>query len=180
MPADAVFVWHIQGGRYAGFRSVLLVQLLLGQDAGAMVCIGGEKLTKDRIKAGHVFSANLVTEKMLPMADYLGNKSGYDADKMNFQADIGKGEVLNVPVLTESPVNFELEVAQNIVLDGGEVFLCRIKNVLYDEALADDNSSEAERLKRIAPVSTTCETYLSYSGENLGAWGEPGKGFLRS
>ncbi len=145
-----------------------------------MVCIGGEKLTKDRIKAGHVFSANLVTEKMLPMADYLGNKSGYDADKMNFQADIGKGEVLNVPVLTESPVNFELEVAQNIVLDGGEVFLCRIKNVLYDEALADDNSSVAERLKRIAPVSTTCETYLSYSGENLGAWGEPGKGFLRS
>ncbi len=146
---------------------------------GAMVCIGGEKLTKDRIKAGHVFSANLVTEKLLPMADYLGIKSGYDADKMNFQADIGKGEVLNVPILTESPVNFELEVAQNMVLDGGEVFLCKIRNVLYDEALADENSSVGERLKKIAPVSTTCETYLSYTGEVLGAWGEPGKGFLK-
>ena len=147
---------------------------------GAMVCIGGEKLTKDRIKAGHVFSANLVTEKMLPMADYLGMKSGYDADKMNFQADIGKGEILNVPILTESPVNFELEVAQSIPLEDGEVFLCRIKNVLYDEMLADESSSVGERLRTIAPVSTTCETYFSYTGEVLGAWGEPGKGFTKN
>ena len=103
-------------------------------------------------------------------------KSGYDADKMNFQADIGKGEILNVPILTESPVNFELEVAQSIPLEDGEVFLCRIKNVLYDEMLADESSSVGERLRTIAPVSTTCETYFSYTGEVLGAWGEPGKG----
>ncbi len=49
---------------------------------GAMACIGGEKLTKDRIRTTGVFSANLVTEEMLPLADYFGNKAGYDADKM--------------------------------------------------------------------------------------------------
>lgn len=87
-----------------------------------MMCIDGEKLTKDRIKAGNVFSANLVTEKLLPMADYLGNKSGYDADKMNFHADIGKGEILDVPILMESPVNYELEVTQSIPFGEGEVF----------------------------------------------------------
>ncbi len=146
-------------------------------DVGAMVCIGGEKLTKDRIKAGNVFSANLVTERILPMADYLGNKSGYDADKMNFNTEIGRGEVLDVPVLAESPVNFELEVVKSIPLDGGEVFLCRIRNVLYNEELTDGEIPVGERLRKIAPVSTTCGTYFSYTGDVLGLWGEPGKGF---
>ena len=145
----------------------------------AMICIGGEKLTKDRIKAGNVFSANLVTQKLLPMADYLGNKSGYDEDKMNFDTAIGEGEVLDVPILRESPVNFELEVASSIPLDDGEVFLCRIRNVLYDEELTDESLSVGERLRRIAPISTTCGTYFSYTGEVLGAWGEPGKTFLK-
>ena len=144
-----------------------------------MMCIDGEKLTKDRIKAGNVFSANLVTEKLLPMADYLGNKSGYDADKMNFHADIGKGEILDVPILMESPVNYELEVTQRIPFGEGEVFLCRIRNVLYSEELTDQQISVGERLKNIAPISTTCNTYFSYTGEVLGSWGEPGKTFLK-
>ncbi len=145
----------------------------------AMICIGGEKLTKDRIKAGNVFSANLVTQKLLPMADYLGNKSGYDEDKMNFDTAIGEGKALDVPILKESPVNFELEVASSIPLGDGEVFLCRIRNVLYDEELTDESLSVGERLRRIAPISTTCGTYFSYTGEVLGAWGEPGKTFLK-
>lgn len=146
-------------------------------DLGAMMCIGGEKLTKDRIKAGNVFSANLVTEKILPMADYLGNKSGYDKDKMDFNVAIGKGEVLDVPILTESPVNFELEVTRTIPLDDGEVFLCRIRNVLYSEELADEKILVGDCLRKIAPVSTTCNTYFSFTGEVLGAWGDPGKTF---
>ncbi len=148
-------------------------------ELGVMMCIGGEKLTKDRIKAGNVFSANLVTEELLPMADYLGNKSGYDGDKMGFNVDIGKGEVLDVPILTESPVNFELEVTKSIPLDGGEVFLCKIRNMLYNEELADEKIPVGERLRRIAPISTTCCTYFSYTGEVLGAWGECGKKFLK-
>lgn len=148
-------------------------------EAGVMMCIGGEKLTKDRIKAGNIFSANLVTEKLLPMADYLGNKSGYDRDKMNFNVDIGKGAVLDVPILTESPVNYELEVTKSIPLDGGEVFLCKMRNVLYNEELMDEKISVGERLRNIAPIKTTCSTYFSYTGEVLGAWGEPGKTFLQ-
>ncbi|MCM1156682.1 MAG: flavin reductase family protein [Roseburia sp.] len=145
------------------------------EEVGVMMCIGDEKLTKDRIKAGKVFSANLVTEKILPLADYLGNKSGYDEDKMNIDAKVGKGAVLDVPVLLDSPVNFELEVVKNIPLNDGEVFLCKIRNVLHDEELADESTSVSERLKKIAPISTTCSTYFSYSGESLGAWGEPMK-----
>ena len=47
-------------------------------ELGVMACIGGEKLTKDRIHATGRFSANLVTEELLPLANHFGNKSGYD------------------------------------------------------------------------------------------------------
>lgn len=146
-------------------------------ELGVMACIGGNKLTKDRIQATKVFSANLVTEEMLPLADYLGTKEGYEKDKMDFSLETEKGAVLEVPVLSVSPVAFELEVAQSIPLDDGEVFLCKIRNVLMEEGLKDDSKTIEERIRSVAPISTTCETYFSWDGKSLGAWGAPKSDF---
>lgn len=149
-------------------------------ELGVMACIGGDKLTKDRIRETGVFSANLVTEAMLPLADYLGNKEGYSADKMNIGIEITKGSVLNVPVLSCSPWSFELEVSKSIILDDSEVFLCKIRNVLAEEGLFDEGKSMEQRLQEIAPISTTCSTYFSWSGKKLGAWGEPRMNFCKT
>lgn len=138
---------------------------------GIMACIGGEKLTKDRIRANGVFSANLVTEKLLPLADYLGNTDGYSKEKMNIPLQVEKGTVLDVPVLAESPVSFELEVAQMLPMDDGEVYLCKIRNVLIEEFLKDDTRSLEERISQIAPAHTTCQTYFGWDGKTIGPWG---------
>ncbi len=148
------------------------------KELGVMACIGGEKLTKDRIKATNVFSANLVTEEMLPMADYLGIKNGYDKDKMDFTLEVEKGEVLNVPTLACSPVTFELEVFKSVPLDDGEVFLCKIRNLQMDEKLIGKDKTQEELMRSIAPISTTCETYYSWVGKELGKWGGPQQTFL--
>jgi flavin reductase (DIM6/NTAB) family NADH-FMN oxidoreductase RutF len=142
---------------------------------GVMACIGGDKLTKDRIRETGVFSANLVTESILPLADYFGNTEGYTADKMNPSIQTIRGSVLNVPVLDSSPLAFELEVSKSIALDDGEVFLCKVRNVLMDEELTDPGKSVEQRIQSIAPVCTTCATYFSWSGKAMGAWGEPMK-----
>ena len=47
------------------------------KELGVMACIADEKLTKDRIRETGVCSASLVTENLLPLADYLGNTEGY-------------------------------------------------------------------------------------------------------
>jgi flavin reductase (DIM6/NTAB) family NADH-FMN oxidoreductase RutF len=148
-------------------------------ELGVMACIGGEKLTKDRIRATGVFSANLVTEAILPLADYFGNTDGYTADKMNVPVKTSRGAVLDVPILESSPLAFELEVAQSVSLHDGEVFLCRIRNVLVDEELADEEKSVEERIQAIAPVRTTCMTYFGWNGEALGKWGEPGQRIVK-
>jgi len=143
-------------------------------ELGAMCCIGGNKLTRENIERSRIFSANLVTEELLPVADYLGCVNGKDPDKMKVGLEIGKGKVLDVPILEKSPVTFELEVTDFIQKHDGEIMLCKIRNVLQDESLSSEESVE-KKLSRIAPVKTTAHTYLGYDGRNLGSWGEPMK-----
>lgn len=137
-----------------------------------MAAIGGDKLTRDRLHADGVFSANLVTEELLSTADYLGNISGYDENKMKIDLEIGKGTVLDVPVLASSPWTYELEVVQSLPQADGEIFLCRIRNILADEKLLEKGKTVEERIRSIAPVHTTCSTYFGWDGKALGAWGE--------
>ena len=144
-------------------------------EMGVMCCIGGDKLTRQNIEREKFFSANLVTEKMLPLADHFGNVKGEDPDKMKFKPETGRGEVLPVPILEDSPVVFELEVKEFVNLHDGEVIICKIRNVLQDEELSDPDISSEEKLAKIAPVRTTCTEYFSYSGKSMGKWGEPRK-----
>lgn len=144
-----------------------------------MACIGDEKMTKDLIRRKGVFSANLVSEPLLPLADYYGNVSGRDVpDKMKRLPTVERGQVLDVPVITESPVSFELKVVkeQNLC-PGTDLFLCRIENVLLDERLKDSSLSVIQRLELARPVSTVAEeTYVNFFGRELGKWGEPMRG----
>ena len=147
----------------------------LDTEMGVMACIGGDKLTKDRIHETKVFSANLVTEELLPIADYCGNTKGYSGKKKCVTVETEKGRVLNVPVLVKSPWVYELEVDRSIALDGGEVFLCKVRNVLADELLCDETLSVEERMNTIRPVLTIRQTYFGWDGTAVGSWGEPMK-----
>jgi len=142
-------------------------------ELAVMACIGGDKLTKDRIRENKVFSANLVTESLLQLADYLGNTEGYKKGKMDIPIEIEKGAVLDVPVLKNSPWVFELEVKQEIPLDGSDVFICRVRNTLVAGDLKDESISADERLRMAAPVVWIGEgQYHALNSKSLGKTGE--------
>ena len=142
-------------------------------ELGVMACIGGEKLTKDRIRVSKVFSANLVSESLLPLADYLGNTEGYTPEKMDIPIESERGMVLDVPVLKNSPWAFELEVQQSVPLHDGEVFFCKIRNTLVAKELTDDSISAEQRLRMTAPVAWIGEgSYLSLKHTALGKAGD--------
>ena len=143
-----------------------------------MTCIGEEKLTKDLIRKNGVFSANLVSEQLLPLADYYGCTDGRSTpDKMKYLPAVERGQVLDVPTIAESPVSFELEVKESIPMgDGSDIFLCLIRNVTQDEKLLDMTIPFTERLMQAAPVLCPGEeTYSSIDGRYLGKWGDPMK-----
>ena len=137
-----------------------------------MACIGENKLTLDRILEKKVFSANLVTEPLLPLADYFGSHSGYDDGKMRVDFAWEKGQALDVPVLSGSPVVFELEAEQIIPLNdqGSTLLVCKVHNVLVDPMLKDESIPLEEKLRRIAPVHTTCATYFDWQGNAIAPW----------
>ena len=138
-----------------------------------MACIGEDKLTRDRIRAEGVFSMNLVTKELLPLADFCGNTPGTNPEKKVRTPNTVKGEKLPVPVLADSPWSYELSVKRTVQLDGGgELYVCRIANILADEALADRNATVNERIYRIDPVCTTHQTYFDFSGNQVGVWGD--------
>ena len=144
-----------------------------------MICaIGGSKRTLENIRRNKVFSANLVVESNLPLADYFGTADGRDADKMDVEVEWEKGAVLPVPVLCSSPLNFELEVDKEITTGEQDevVLLCRIRNVLKEEALMDTSLTPEEIYQKVAAVCTSVDCdYLSWDGRHLGKWHERAK-----
>jgi flavin reductase (DIM6/NTAB) family NADH-FMN oxidoreductase RutF len=145
----------------------------LNDGVRVMASVGSGKLTSDRIRAGGVFSANLVSEELLPLADYCGHTMGYDENKMNIPLNIDKGAVLPVPVLSDSPWTYELEVEQTVTLSGSDIFICKIRNVLVAEELPDTSRSFDERLRRAAPaIAFGGGYYAALKPDTIGKWGD--------
>ncbi len=142
---------------------------------GVMACIGEEKLTKDLIREQGMFSANLVTRPLLPLADYYGTTPGRgNPGKMARLPTVEPGQVLRVPTIVESPVSFELKVVEERHLaNHSDVFLCSVRNVMVEESLTDTTLPFIQRLHKADPVITAgAARYASIGGEDLGAWGE--------
>ena len=145
---------------------------------GVICAIGGSKRTLENIRRNKVFSANLVVENNLPLADYFGTADGRDADKMDVTVEWEDGAVLPVPVLCSSPLSFELEADKEITTGKQDevVLLCRIRNVLKDEALLDTSLTPEEIYKKVAAVCTSVDcNYWSWDGRHLGTWHERAK-----
>ena len=146
-------------------------------ELGVICAIGGHKQTQERILANRVFSANLVTESNLALSDYFGTADGHDADKMDIPFAWERGHVLDVPVLTDCPFSFELEVDKIIPTneeEGDTVFICRIRNVLKNADLVDSGLPVDELMRKVGAVRTAGGIeYWSWDGRHLGAWHEP-------
>ena len=145
---------------------------------GVICAIGGSKRTLENIRRNKVFSANLVVESNLPLADYFGTADGRDGDKMDIDVEWEEGAVLPVPILCSSPLSFELEVEKEIRTGEQDqtVFLCKMRNTLKDETLLDASLTSVDIYKKVAAVCTSvnCD-YWSWDGRHIGKWNERAK-----
>lgn len=145
---------------------------------GIICAIGGSKRTLENIRRTGVFSANLVVENNLPLADYFGTADGRNADKMNVDVEWETGTVLAVPILGSSPLSFELEVDREISTGDHDetVLLCHIRNTLKSETLTNSSLTPQEIFRKTAAVRTCIHhDYWSWDGRYLGKWHERAK-----
>ena len=112
---------------------------------------------------------NLTTESMAWATDYCGVRSGRDVDKWK---ETGltpkKANVVDVPVIKESPVNIECRVVKVEELGSHHMFIADVVAVDVDEAYMDEK--DTFHLSMAKPLAYSHGRYYGM-GEELGSFG---------
>ncbi len=102
-----------------------------------LVSMNPAHYTTDGIKKAKKFSLNLVSEEMLPKADYVGSVSGAYADKSHvFEYTLGKN---GTPIIKEAPVSIECNVDETFEMRGYQNFVCAIAHTYVSPSVLDKN-----------------------------------------
>lgn len=122
----------------ANFAPITWVSVTQEKDEEYMLVISmfGTKRTKENVQRTGIFSANLVSVDMLPLMDYFGSHHASDGPKDGAAYEVGRGEVLEVPVLEQSRWVYECEVARIVETGNSTTFFCPIRNIQMDERLS--------------------------------------------
>jgi flavin reductase (DIM6/NTAB) family NADH-FMN oxidoreductase RutF len=135
-----------------------------------MLCNGGETKTKENILKTKVFSANLVSQNILNIADYLGHNSGQDGQKNKIEYKYNNGKLVDVPIIEDSKWIFECELIKTIELCGSIIIIGKIKNIQIDKILENMDREKID-LKKLDPVIYSPYNYFSIN-EKIGECGE--------
>jgi len=137
---------------------------IIGHDR-IMVSLAKPHYTNKGIKQTHYLTVNMVSESMLPKADRVGCVSGNTESKAQvFAYNTGK---TGAPIVEESPLVMECEVADIYETEGFENFICKIIAVHAEESILDSNGKIDYNLFK--PVLFEMPTYKYLrTGEVIG------------
>ena len=127
---------------------------IIGHDR-IMVSLYKPHHTNQGIRATDRLSVNVVDEKLLPRADYVGITSGAKTDKSGvFKWHLGEGRT---PVIEDSPLVMECEVVDNYETETFDNFICKINATHVEEDCLNENGKvDYNKLK---PVLFEMPTY---------------------
>ena len=137
---------------------------IMGHDR-IMISLAKAHYTNQGIKENGVLSVNLVDERLLPKADYVGSVSGANTDKSQvFNLTIG---LSGAPMIADSPLVMECKVVDNYETDGFDNFVLSIENTHVEEQyLTEQGKIDYGKLKPVLFEMPTYE-YLK-TGEIIG------------
>ena len=137
---------------------------IIGHDR-ILVSLASPHFINGAIKREGKLSVNLVSEEMLPEADYAGSVSGAKEDKSGlFAYEMGAA---GTPVIGKSPLAMECSVVDLYPTPNFESFICKIENTYVEEAcLNEAGKIDYHALKPVMFEFPTYE-YLK-TGEVLG------------
>ena len=133
------------------------------------ISVRPERYSYHMMKETGEFVVNLTTESMAWATDYCGVRSGRDVDKWK---ETGltpeKANVVDVPVIKESPVNIECRVVKVEELGSHHMFIADVVAVDVDEAYMDEK--DTFHLSMAKPLAYSHGRYYGM-GEELGSFG---------
>ena len=104
---------------------------IIGHDR-LLVSLASQHFINSKIKETKKLSINLVSEEILPDADYVGSVSGNMTDKSDvFEYEMGDG---GTPAIKSSPLSIECDVEDIYETKGFENFIVRFTNTYVNES----------------------------------------------
>ena len=103
------------------------------------ISVRPERHSYEMIKNSGEFVINLTTKQLTRATDFCGVRSGRDIDKFK-EARLTKEEaqVVDAPIIAESPVNIECKVTEVKELGSHDMFLAKVVGVTIDNQYMDD------------------------------------------
>lgn len=131
------------------------------------ISVRPERYSYDIIKKNMEFVINITTEELAYATDWCGVKSGKDFNKfeeMNLTA--GKANIVQAPIIEESPLNIECRVREIISLGSHDMFIADVVNVKADEKYIDPKTGKFS-LEESKPIAYSHGQYYGL-GKKLG------------
>lgn len=129
-----------------------------------------ERYSYNIIKETGEFVLNLTTEALVKATDWCGVKSGRDFNKFKqMHLTPEKGQIVQAPLIAESPLNIECKVFEIKELGLHDMFMAEVVAVNADEKLIDSTTG-AFQLNHAHPIAYSHGKYYKL-GEKLGSFG---------
>ena len=167
LPAVLVSVADRQGN--SNLLTIAWAGTICSDPPMVSISVRPERYSYHMIEETGEFVINLTTENLCFATDYCGVKSGRDVDKWKeMKLTRIPGEIVDVPMVKESPVNLECRVTEKRELGSHHMFLAEIVAVHVDDAYMDETGKF--NLNDAKPLVYSHGRYLS-TGKELGFFG---------
>ena len=135
----------------------------------ATVYIRPQRYTKQFVDENEYFTLTFFSQNYRKELALCGTRSGRDVDKFEaMHLTKEEAQVVNVPMIAESPVNIECKVVEVKELGSHDMFLAEVVAVHADEAYMDEKGRFS--LTAAEPIAYSHGTYFTL-GEQLGTFG---------
>lgn len=167
LPAVLVSVADRQGN--SNLLTIAWTGTICSDPPMVSISVRPERYSYHMIEETGEFVINLTTEDLCFATDYCGVKSGRDVDKWK-EMNLTRipGEIVDVPMVKESPVNLECRVIEKKELGSHHMYLAKIVAVHVDDAYMDETGKF--NLNDAKPLVYSHGRYLS-TGKELGFFG---------
>lgn len=134
------------------------------------ISVRPERYSYEIIKQTGEFVINLTTRELARATDWCGVKSGKNCNKFaEMNLTPGKAQIVNAPIIEESPVCIECRVRSIVPLGSHDMFIAEVVNVQADDCYLNPESGKFE-LDRARPLVYVHGDYFDL-GEKIGKFG---------
>ena len=134
------------------------------------ISVRPERHSYDIIKKNMEFVINLTNEDMAFATDWCGVRSGKDHNKFaEMKLTPAKSELINAPIVKESPLSIECKVKEIIKLGSHDMFIADVVNIQADKRFIDPMTGEFKLFD--AKLIAYSHGHYNKLGDEIGKFG---------